>query len=312
VVVLSKEGRVTPMSMSTLGDRPQSTTGVPVSQALAVRSRRRPVPWGQVVLHVILICLALAAVLPLVWCVFASFKYFKELVSSTDLLPHVWTLHSYQGVFGLSNLWSGFRNTVIVTFSVTVATIFTSTLEGYVFSKFDFPGKNVLFVALLATMMIPFAVIMIPLYLTISGMGLNNQLAGVIVTGLFSTFGIFMMRQFMFNVPSELIDSGRIDGASEWRIFFQIVVPLSFSPMAALGIFTFLGVWNDFLWPSIVLTTQDRETLPLVVAGLQGYFWQQFDYLIAAAVVTVIPLMIAYLFGSKYMIQGIAMTGLKM
>ncbi len=101
---------------------------------------------------------------------------------------------------------------------------------------------------------------------------MNNQLAGS-SSRVCSPFGIFMMRQFMFSVPSELLDSGRIDGASEWRIFFQIVIPLSLSPMAALGILIFLGVWNDFLWPSIVLTTQDRQTLPLIVAGLQGYFW---------------------------------------
>lgn len=300
------------MSMTSLRKQTQApVTGVPVS-ATALARRRRPVAWGQIVLHAILIIVAFVAVMPLVWCIFASFKSFKELLTSTDLLPHVWTLHSYRAVFGLSNLWTGFANTLIVTCAVTAVSVFTSTLEGYFFAKFEFPGKNALFVALLATMMIPFAVIMIPLYLTISGFGLSNQLGGIIVTGLFSTFGIFMLRQFMFSVPSELLDSGRIDGASEWRIFFQIVIPLSLSPMAALGIFIFLGVWNDFLWPSIVLTTQDRETLPLVVAGLQGYFWQQFDYLITAAVVSVIPLMVVYIFGSKYMIQGIAMTGLKM
>jgi ABC-type glycerol-3-phosphate transport system permease component len=116
----------------------------------------------------------------------------------------------------------------------------------------------------------------------------------------------------MHNVPNELIESGRIDGASEWRIFLQIVVPLARSPMAALGILIFLGVWNDFVWPTVVLTTQDRQTLPVIISGLQGLYWQNYDYLITAAVVSVLPMMIAYLFGSRYMIQGIAMTGLKM
>jgi multiple sugar transport system permease protein len=301
------------MSMTTLDQQPQSTvTSRPVTAVPTKPARRKPLPWGQLVLHIILFIFAFLAVMPLVWCVFASFKSFKELLTSTDLLPHVWTLHAYKTVFGLQNLWTGFRNTIIVTVSVTVAQVFTSTIVGYVFAKFTFPGKNILFVALLASMMVPFAVVMIPLYLTISSFGMDNQLTGLIVPGLFTVFGIFLMRQFMFNVPSELIDCGRIDGASEWRIYFQIVMPLCYSPMAALGILTFLGVWNDFLWPSIVLTNPARQTLPLVVAGLQGYFWTQYDYLIAAAVVTVFPLMLVYLFGSKYMIQGIAMTGLKL
>jgi ABC-type glycerol-3-phosphate transport system permease component len=119
------------------------------------------------------------------------------------------------------------------------------------------------------------------------------------------------MRQFMGNIPFELLEAARIDGSSEWRIFFQMVIPLSASPMAALSILIFLGVWNDFLWPSVVLSDQDKQTLPLILNGLQGYYQTQYDYLIAAAILTVIPLMIAYLFGSKYMIRGIAMTGLK-
>lgn len=301
------------MSMSTLGNRSQtSVASGPATAVSGKRPRRKPVPWDQVVLHIILFIFAFLAVMPLIWCIFASFKSFKELLTSTDLFPHVWTLHGYRTVFGLQDLWSGFRNTLIVTCSVTVAQMFTSTIVGYVFAKFNFWGKNLLFVVLLASMMVPFAVVMIPLFLTVSSFGMNDQLTGLIVPGLFTVFGIFLMRQFMFNVPSELIDCGRIDGASEWRIFFQIVMPLSFSPMAALGILTFLGVWNDYLWPSIVLTNPARQTLPLVVAGLQGYFWTQYDFLIAAAVITVFPLMVVYIFGSKYMIQGIAMTGLKL
>jgi multiple sugar transport system permease protein len=301
------------MSMTAVRDQQRlPAPGVPVPLVLPVRSRRRQVRRSQIVVHITLIIVALAAVLPMIWCVFASFKYFRELVSSSDLFPHVWTLHSYDTVFGLTQIWSGFRNSIVVTCSVTAAAVFTSVLEGYVFAKFDFPLKSVLFVALLATMMVPFIVVLIPLFLILKNFGLVDQLAGIIVTGLFSTFGIFMLRQFMFNIPSELIDSGRIDGAGEWRIFFRLIVPLSLSPMAALGIFVFLATWNDFLWPSVVLTNSDRQTLPVVINGLQGLFWTQYDYLITAAVVTLIPLMICYLFGSRYMIEGIAMTGMKL
>jgi multiple sugar transport system permease protein len=299
------------MNVDSVPDQP-SSAGTRVASVLTRRSRRVRLEWSQFVLHLILIVVTLSALLPLVWCIFASFKHYKELVTSQDLLPHVWTFDAYSVVFGMESLWTGLRNTVIVTFSVTLVSVFTSTVEGYVFAKFDFPGKNILFLLLLMTLMVPFAVVMIPLFLIISNFHLQDQLGGVIVTGLFSTFGIFMMRQFMFNVPNELLDSGRIDGASEWRIFFQIIIPLSLSPMAALGIFIFLGTWNDFLWPSIVLTTQDHQTLAIVVQGLLGLFVTQYDYMITAAVLTLVPLMIAYLFGSRYMIQGIAMTGLKM
>lgn len=297
--------------MSTTAFDEHSSASMAAVPSVATRRPRR-LSWGQLVLHLILIIVALTAVMPMVWCFFASFKHFKELVSSTSLLPQVWTLDSYKAVFGLTGLWSGFRNTIIVTISVTAATVFTSALEGYVFAKFVFPGKNLLFMGLLATMMVPFFVVLLPLYLIVSGFGWVNHLTALIVPGLFSAFGIFLIRQFMFNVPDELIDSGRIDGASEWRIFMQIIIPLARSPMAALGILTFLGVWNDFVWPSTVLTSQNEQTLPVIITGLQGLYWQNYDYLITAAVVSVIPLMLAYIFGSRYMIQGIAMTGLKM
>ncbi len=275
---------------------------------------KRQVRWlekDQLLIHAMLIIAALVAVSPLVWCIFASFKPFKEVMESGSLLPRTWTLDSYRTVFGLSNLWIGFRNTVVVSFSVTAVTVLTSTMAGYVFAKYRFWGKEPLFLLLLATLMVPFAVILIPLYITVGSMGLSNHLGGVIVTGLCNTFGIFLMRQFMGSIPYEMLEAARIDGTSEWRIFVQIVIPLSASPMAALAILVFLGVWNDYLWPLVVLSSQDEQTLPLILNGLQGYYDTRYDYLIAAAIVTVIPLMIAYLFGSKYMIRGIAMTGLK-
>jgi len=299
------------MAVSTPREGTYATGGEGPVTAVPRRRRAPRLRSGQVVLHAVLIVAALIALAPLVWCIFASFKPYKELLTSRDLLPHVWSLHSYRTVFGLTNLWTGFGNTVIVTVSVTVVSVGTSTMVGYVFAKYRFWGKDVLFFLLLATLMVPFAVILVPLYLTVSHLGLADQLGGVIVTGFFSTFGIFLMRQFMMSLPYELLEAARIDGASEWRTFAQIVIPLSASPMAALAIFIFLGVWNDYLWPLVVLTSTNHQTLPLVLAGLQGYYQTQYDYLIAAAIVTVIPLMIAYIFGSKYMIRGIAMTGLK-
>jgi multiple sugar transport system permease protein len=161
-------------------------------------------------------------------------------------------------------------------------------------------------------MMVPFAVVLVPLYITIAHMGLANRLGGIIITGICSTFGIFMLRQFMETIPFELIDAARIDGASEWRIFFTIMLPMSTAPMAALGVFTFLGNWDSFLWPLIVLNSPDKQTLPLVLAGLRNLWWTRYDMWSAGSMLTVVPVMTIYSFASKYFIQGIAMTGLKM
>jgi multiple sugar transport system permease protein len=298
------------MSVASGHERADGTTVTPVTPA-PTRRRARRIDLDQVLVHAVLIVAAFIAVAPLIWCIFASFKPFKEVMESPTLLPQTWTLASYKAVFGLSNIWTGFRNTVIVASSVTVVSVVTSTMAGYVFAKYRFWGKEALFLMLLASLMVPFAVILVPLYITIGNLGFSNQLTGVIITGLCNVFGIFLMRQFMSSIPYELLEAARIDGASEWRIFAQLVIPLSASPMAALAILIFLGVWNDYLWPLVVLSSQDRQTLPLILNGLQGYYNTRYDYLIAAAILTVIPLMVAYLFGSKYMIRGIAMTGLK-
>ncbi|MDB5074759.1 MAG: binding-protein-dependent transport system inner rane component [Chloroflexi bacterium] len=284
--------------------------GAHPSPMSALGRRQRP-HFRQWVLYLLLIVGVFLALGPLVWAVFGSFKFLKELMESRDLLPNTWTLDAYQYVMSVSGVWTSFRNTVIVSVSVTVVSVLTSTMAGYVFAKYQFPGKSLLFVVLLTTLMVPFAVVLVPLYITISHVGLSDSLAGVIVTGFFSTFGIFMMRQFMLTLPLELLEAARIDGASEWRIFSQIVIPLSASPAAALGIFIFLGSWNDYLWPFVVLTSPNNQTLPLFLSGLQGLFITRYDYLIAAGVLSSIPLMLAYAFGSKYMIRGVAMTGLK-
>jgi multiple sugar transport system permease protein len=142
-------------------------------------------------------------------------------------------------------------------------------------------------------------------------MGLANSLGGIIITGLLSTFGIFMMRQFMESIPYELLDASRIDGASEWRIFAQIILPLSGAPLAALAVFTFLGNWDSYLWPLVVLSSPEKQTLPLVLAGLRNLWWTRYEMWSAGSMLTVIPVMVLYSFASKYFIQGIAMTGLK-
>jgi multiple sugar transport system permease protein len=159
--------------------------------------------------------------------------------------------------------------------------------------------------------MVPFAVVLVPLYITINNVGLGNSLGGIIVTGFWSTFGIFLMRQFMETIPFELIDAARIDGASELRIFFRIVLPLAAAPLAALAVFTFLGNWDSYLWPLVVLNSPDKQTIPLILSGLRSLYWTRYDMWAAGSMLTVVPIMILYAFASKWFIQGVAMTGMK-
>ena len=255
--------------------------------------------------------MAVIAIFPFVWMVFASLKPFKELVESRNLLPHTWTLRNFEEILSRVNFIAAFRNSIISAVSVTVVSVFSSSILGYIFSKYRFPGKEILFIIVLSTMMVPFAVVMVPLYVTIADFGLADQLGGIIVTGFYTTFGIFMMRQFMESIPFELIDAARIDGASEWRIFFMLVLPMSLSPMSALAVFVFLGNWDSFLWPLIVLNSLDKQTLPLVLAGLRNLWWTRYEMWAAGSILTVVPIMIIYSFASRYFIRGIAMTGLK-
>lgn len=267
---------------------------------------------SRAITHCVLLAVCFLAFAPFVWSIFASLKSFKELVNSTDVLPHVWTLSNYQDIVGRSNFLSGFMNSMLAAAPVTLATLLTSSSVGFVFAKYQFWGKEKLFYLILATLMVPFSVILVPLYVTIVKLGLANHISGLVVTGLWSTFGIFMMRQFMESIPFELLDASRIDGASEWRIFFQVVIPLSKAPLAALATFTFLANWDSLLWPLVVLNSQDKQTLPLVLAGLRNLYWSRYDLWAAGAMLTVIPVMIVYSLGSRYFIQGIAMSGMKL
>ncbi|MFN8492643.1 MAG: carbohydrate ABC transporter permease [Caldilineaceae bacterium] len=281
------------------------------SRAQPIRYRTRRWQFGQLVAHAVLWCLAFTALAPFVWMIFASFKNYKELVTGTNLLPEVWTLNNYREIVGRINFPVAFVNSLLVATTVTATTLFTSAALGYVFAKYRFWGKEQLFTILLSTMMVPFAVVIVPLYITITGLGLANNLGGIIVTGFWSAFGMFMLRQFMETIPFELVDAARIDGASEWRIFLQIVIPLSGAPLAALAVFAFLGNWDSYLWPLVVLNSPEKQTLPLVLAGLRNLWLSRYEMWSAGSMLTVVPVMFIYSFASKYFIQGIAMTGIK-
>jgi multiple sugar transport system permease protein len=263
------------------------------------------------VIHAILLAIVFTSVMPFVWMFFGSFKSYVELTSGESLVPLAWTVDNYRAIIFRANFPQAFWNSTLVSLVVTGCVVLTSAAAAYVFAKYRFWGKEQLFIVILSTMMVPFAVVLVPLYVTIADIGLSNKLGGVIVPVLFSTFGIFLMRQFLEGIPSDLIDAGRIDGASEWWIFSRIIIPLSTAPMAALAVFTFLFNWDNFLWPLVVLTSPRSQTLPLVLAGLRSLYWERYDMWAAGSMLTVAPVMLLYAVAQKQFIRGITMTGLK-
>ncbi|HEV8635568.1 MAG TPA: carbohydrate ABC transporter permease [Chloroflexota bacterium] len=277
----------------------------------ARRVPRRRSPANQLLLHAVLLVFAVAALAPFVWMVFGSFKPFRELTTSLDLLPREWTLMNYQAILNRVNFLSAFRNNVVYAGSTTLAVLLTSSLAGYVFAKYRFWGKDLLFAAIISTMMIPFSVVLIPLYVFMAEIGAINTLWGLVLPSVWSAFGIFLLRQFMETIPSELLDAARIDGASEPRIFAQIVLPLTGAPLVALAIVHFLATWDNLLWPSVVLSSPDTQTLPIVLAGLRSLYWNRYDIWMAGSMLTVVPVMAIYAFASGQFIRGVAMTGMK-
>jgi multiple sugar transport system permease protein len=260
-------------------------------------------------------CLSIGALLmlaPLLWMVFASFMSLKEILSIPPvLIPGEINFGNYKEVFSQIPFFRFFCNSVIVAVITIISVLLTSALGGYAFAKFDFPGKKILFLLVLGTMMIPFQVRMIPLYVMLHNWGWTDSYKGLIIPGLVEAFGIFLMRQFMQSIPNDLLDAARIDGASEPYIFFRIVLPLTGPALSALTIFTLIGNWESFLWPMIVTNSERLYTLPIGLAMFSGRYISHTEIQMAAATLTVLPLVVAFLILQKKFIQGVALTGLK-
>lgn len=273
--------------------------------------RRRSKILATLLTHGILVAMCMICIVPFIWLTFATFKPYAELVSSSALLPRTWTLANYTEILTRAHFANAFANSVIVATLATLFILITSSAAGYVFARYRFPGRDTLFWLLLSSMMVPGTLTLVPLYVTISDMKMVNQLSGLIVPGLWSTFGIFLLRQFIADLPSELFDAARIDGASEWRVFFTIVIPLAMSPMAALAILTFLGSWDGFMWPLIILSDPMKQTLPVLLNGLRSMYWSRYELWATGAMLTILPVMVVYAVFSRYFIRGFAMTGIK-
>lgn len=287
-------------------------------QKVAPAKKSRPGRVGfifsRVIIYSILLLGCTFTLMPFLWMVSTSFKSATEIVKlPPTLIPEKITLQSYQTIFNDPRvpLARFYLNSIIVTASVVLMVLFTSSLAGYVFAKYQFFGKNVVFTLLLASMMIPFQVMMIPLYLILVRLKITDSLLGLIVPGATSAFGIFLMRQFIESIPSELIDAARIDGASEFGIYSRIILPQMSAALATLGIFQFMGTWNDYLWPLIVITTTEKRTLPIMLTWYNSQHGARFDLTMAASVLVVLPVLVVYFLFQRWVVRGIALTGFK-
>lgn len=209
------------------------------------------------------------------------------------------------------DFWVYLRNSVVVTTAATFLTLFINSLAAFSLSKYKYPGRNVFFLVMISTLMVPLSVILVPAFLLITEIGWNNNLLGVIVPGAATPTGVFLLRQYMLTLPDELLDAARIDGASEWRIYAQIIIPLSAPALAVLAIFSVMWRWNDFLWPLIVLTDPDVYTLQVGLNAFRGENITQWHLILSMTVLTLLPITVVFAFLQRYITSGIATTGMK-
>jgi multiple sugar transport system permease protein len=267
---------------------------------------------GTIALYLALSLGAILMLTPLFQMVTTSFKTSGEALRvPPTLLPEHPSLEAYRTVLTQAPFGLWFRNSVTVAISVTALILFTSSLGGYIFAKFKFPGRDLLFTLLLGTLMVPFPVVLIPIYLIVNNLHLLNSLFALIVPSTVSAFGIFLMRQFIAAIPDDLIDAARLDGASEFGIYWRLIRPQLGPAMGALGIFTFLSSWNDYLWPLIAINDQDKMTLPLALAFFNSSHATRYDLVMAAAVLIVLPVIAAFLFFQRQFINALVLSGMK-
>ena len=266
-------------------------------------------------LYVVICVLGFAFIFPFLWMIVSSFKLNRDVLAiPIQFFPPTWNWMSYVNVFTKFpdfNFPRFILNSFIVTAVAVVFCLFLSATAGYGFAKYKFKGNGLLFMIVLATIMISFEAIVVPLFILVRRLGLQNTYWGLIIPESLTAFGVFMMRQFFFSLPNDFIESARIDGANEYAIFVRIVIPMAQTALLALVIFHAQWVWNLLLWPLIVMSNPDMRVLPQGIALFKGGYNTPYPEQLAVSVVACIPLLLLYIFLSKYFVQGIAMTGLK-
>jgi multiple sugar transport system permease protein len=262
--------------------------------------------------YVLLGVTAVVTIAPLAWMVTASFMTTGQASTfPPSFIPRPPTLDQYVRLFTRLNVSRYLMNSVLLSCGVTAISLVVNSMAGYAFAKYRFRGRAPLFKLLIASMIIPAQVTMLPLFLMLNRMGVINTYVGVIIPGIASIFGIFLIRQFAMSIPDSLVEAARMDGASDFRIYFSIILPLCRPILLTLAIFTFMGTWNDFLWPLIVMTDDSMYTLPVAIAVLVGEHVQDTELMMAGSVITVLPVLLVFAAMQKHYIKGIMAGGVK-
>jgi multiple sugar transport system permease protein len=264
---------------------------------------------------VLTICLSIAVIfvlIPFLWMITTSFmKTGESFTFPPRFLPQKISLVQYEVLFKRLNFLRDFVNSLAASSLMTLFSLFFNSLAGFAFAKYRFKGRKLLFTTFLATMVIPGQVGMLPVFLLLRELGLLNTYWGIVLPGAVSAFSIFFFRQYMYSIPDDLIDSARIDGCSDFRIYWQIMLPLARPALVTLGIFTFLGTWNDFMWPLIVMSKDSMYTLPVALSSLMGEHAQDTELMMAGSVVTTLPVMVIFLALQKSYVNGLIAGSLK-
>jgi alpha-1,4-digalacturonate transport system permease protein len=277
-----------------------------------VSTRRKAPSVADVSRVTVLAAMALVVLVPIVWTFLSSFKTTSELAKRPpSLLPHSFSLDNYTTALSSFNFAVYLRNSVIVVVAATLLTLTINSMAAYALAKYNFRGRDALFLLTLATIMIPLQVILIPVYQVTAKLGLVNTLWGLIIPAAATPTGVFLLRQYMLTIPDELIEAARIDGAGEFRVFLSVVLPVCRPALAVVAIFSVVWRWNDFLWPLIIAQDENVYTLPVAVARFAGQQVVPFNLILAMSVVSMLPMIVIFLFTQRHVTQGIATTGLK-
>jgi multiple sugar transport system permease protein len=273
-------------------------------------ARRAPLRLSSVLIYLMLIAGGLVMVIPFVWMIATSLKPAKEVFLGY-FFPLAPTLENYALVLNKVPFARWYLNSLVVATCTTLSVAFFDSLTGFVLAKYEFPGKNVIFVFILSTLMVPTEMLVIPWFILSNNLNWVDTYWGIMFPGVITAFGTFLMKQFMEGVPSELLDAARMDGVSEFGLFWRIALPLVKPALAALCIFTFLGNWNAFLWPVIITEKMDMRTVPVGLSFFSGEAGSSWELIMAGASMATVPVLIVFLFFQRQIIKGIALTGLK-
>jgi multiple sugar transport system permease protein len=290
----------------------QATTRTRHPIAASTTRTRRPIRASSLLIHLVLVLGACLFVGPFLWMILTSIKTLSEATRVPPvILPAVPQWHNYQDAIATLPFIQFYVNTIVMTAGRTLGQLLFCSLAAYAFARIEFPGRNVLFILMLSVLMVPPQVFYLPQYLIMQDLGWLNSLQALIVPGMFSAFGTFLLRQFFLGLPKELDEAARIDGANHLQIYWRVILPLAKPALIALAIFTILWSWNDLLWPLIVNDSVNKMTLSVGLASLQGEHSTNFAILMAGALLATWPMLVMFVVFQRYFIEGIAITGSK-